>query len=87
MRLLLEELGTVDPSHGDLAGPDDEAVVWLAREVAAPLHAPVVAAVGAPQLNAEPGALLKVYWPNVPDDAFSSRPIAERPGFHRNHHL
>lgn len=42
MWLLFKQLGAIDAPHRDLVGPDDEAVVWLAREIAPPLDAAIV---------------------------------------------
>lgn len=69
VRLLFKQLGTIDTPHRDLVRPDDETMVWLAREVAPPLDASIIPTRGSTQFHSEPGTFLKVHRTDVPDDA------------------
>lgn len=69
MWLLLKEFGTIDPPYSDFVGPHNEAMIWLAAEVAPPLDAAVVSPIGSSQLHAEPSSFFKVHWSDVADYA------------------
>lgn len=90
VRLLFKQLGTIDTPHRDLVRPDDETMVWLAREVAPPLDASIIPTRGSTQFHSEPGTFLKVHRTDVPDDAVASyrcQLISGTPGCHPNHRL
>lgn len=65
---VVQQSGTVDPSVGDAAGPNQHAVAGSAAEITPSSHGAVVFPFGTPQLQTQPKARRKVRRTDVTEE-------------------